>query len=101
MKEQYFNFFHRYPQPGFDQQFTDQYCDCRFGCSTQLFCYSSQYFIFWFLARHAVSFSGEAFGAVVAFYLYRKGFKKILQGSLEIIQKHQQLINAEGKKASG
>lgn len=46
-----------------------------------------------------ISFVGEALGAIVAFYLYRKGFKKFSQKSLSKYPMLNRLIHAKGKKA--
>jgi uncharacterized membrane protein YdjX (TVP38/TMEM64 family) len=46
-----------------------------------------------------ISFVGEALGSIIAFYLYRKGFKNMSQNHLQKYSKVKQLINTEGKDA--
>jgi uncharacterized membrane protein YdjX (TVP38/TMEM64 family) len=46
-----------------------------------------------------ISFLGEAMGAAMAFYLYRKGFKKTVETRLDKYPKVKRLINADGKEA--
>lgn len=55
------------------------------------------YFGFW--PGLIISFLGESLGAVLAFFLYRKGFKKYLIKKLEKYPKIKLLINSENKKA--
>lgn len=55
------------------------------------------YFGFW--KGLIISFIGESLGAVVAFYLYRKGLKRYLAKNLEKYPKLKILINSEDKKA--
>lgn len=47
-----------------------------------------------------VSFIGESLGAIVAFWLYRKGLKKPLLPKIEKYPKLVNLLNSEGKEAS-
>lgn len=46
-----------------------------------------------------ISFLGEALGAVVAFVLYRTGFKKLSQPQLNKHPKVRRLVEARGKEA--
>jgi uncharacterized membrane protein YdjX (TVP38/TMEM64 family) len=46
-----------------------------------------------------ISFIGESLGAIVAFYLYRTGFKKISQKHLERYHNLQKLIHLQGQEA--
>lgn len=46
-----------------------------------------------------ISLLGETFGAVVAFTLYRKGFKRVVTNSVTKYPKLVSLIELEGKKA--
>lgn len=55
------------------------------------------FFGFWF--GLFLSFIGEALGAIVAFLLYRMGFKRVLQKQLEAYPRAQRLINARGREA--
>ncbi|MFZ1785799.1 MAG: VTT domain-containing protein [Ferruginibacter sp.] len=53
------------------------------------------FFGFWY--GTAISFAGEAIGAGIAFILYRKGFKRRLEKSLDQFPKLSRLIKAEGR----
>ncbi|OEH86596.1 hypothetical protein BHU72_10060 [Desulfuribacillus stibiiarsenatis] len=55
------------------------------------------FFGFW--TGTLISFIGEVLGAILAFILYRMGFRNFLQKQLEKYPKAQRLINAEGKDA--
>lgn len=46
-----------------------------------------------------ISLIGETFGAIIAFTLYRKGFKRIVADSITKYQKLVSLTELEGKKA--
>lgn len=46
-----------------------------------------------------ISFIGEAVGAIIAFYLYRKGFKRFSEKPLNSYPKLKQLIHLRGKEA--
>jgi uncharacterized membrane protein YdjX (TVP38/TMEM64 family) len=46
-----------------------------------------------------ISFLGEALGAIIAFILYRKGFKKIATTRLQKFPKTQRLLDAQGTEA--
>lgn len=56
------------------------------------------FFGFW--SGTAVSFLGEALGAIVSFYIYRKGFKTVSKTiSTEKFPKVKKLLDVEGKEA--
>lgn len=69
------------------------------GLVPSFFITAANILFFGFWQGVAISFLGEALGAVVAFYLYRKGFKREASHRLEKQQKIKALINAEGAKA--
>lgn len=46
-----------------------------------------------------ISFAGEAIGAIIAFYLYRKGFRKMSRKSLHKYPKIKVLLDTQGKEA--
>jgi uncharacterized membrane protein YdjX (TVP38/TMEM64 family) len=71
------------------------------GVVPSVFVTAANILFFGFWEGIALSFAGEALGAVVSFWLYRKGFKKGIAQSLHRFPKLQQLVNAEGKRAFG
>ena len=64
-----------------------------------MFITAANIIFFGFWKGTLISFLGEAIGAAVAFLLYRKGFKKLTQQSLQKYPKLQRLVTAEGKEA--
>lgn len=69
------------------------------GVLPSFFVTAANILFFGFWPGVAVSFAGEALGAAVAFYLYRKGFKKGVSQKLERYKAVQRLVNAEGLAA--
>ncbi len=71
------------------------------GIVPSFFVTAANILFFGFWPGVAISFAGEAVGAVVAFWLYRKGFKKGVAEKLSRYPTVQRLINAEGRTAFG
>ncbi|MCW3091274.1 MAG: hypothetical protein JWP81_2343 [Ferruginibacter sp.] len=69
------------------------------GILPSVFITAANILFFGFWNGTAISFAGEALGAGVAFLLYRKGFKKTAEQSLQKYPRVKQLINAENKEA--
>ena len=69
------------------------------GVLPSFFVTAANIIFFGFWQGILISFLGEAIGAVVAFLLYRKGFKKNVAARLQKIPRAQALVNAEGKQA--
>jgi uncharacterized membrane protein YdjX (TVP38/TMEM64 family) len=69
------------------------------GIIPSFFVTAANIIFFGFWAGIFISFLGEALGAVVAFLLYRKGFKQIAIHRLQKFPKAQRLLDAEGKEA--
>ncbi len=69
------------------------------GLVPSFFITAANILFFGFWQGVAISFLGEALGAVVAFYLYRKGFKSGAMQQLEKYRKIKTLLAAEGGKA--
>lgn len=69
------------------------------GVVPSFFITAANILFFGFWKGTAISFAGEAIGAVVAFWLYRKGFKRSIGKSLDKFPKAQRLITAQGKEA--
>ena len=69
------------------------------GLVPSVFITAANIIFFGFWEGTLISFIGEAIGAMVAFVLYRKGFKKTAHGKLEKFPKLIRLIDAEGTQA--
>lgn len=69
------------------------------GVVPSLFITAANILFFGFWKGTAISFAGEAIGAVIAFWLYRKGFKRSIGAPLDKLPKAQRLITAEGREA--
>lgn len=69
------------------------------GLVPSFFITAANILFFGFWQGVLISFLGEALGAVVAFYLYRKGFKKEASQQLEKHRNIKALIDAGGSKA--
>ena len=99
MKEAVLSFFQEYPNLALISSLLISILIAVLGVIPSFFVTAANILFFGFWPGVAVSFAGEALGAVVAFYLYRKGFKK---GAGQQIKKYKTistLINAENKKA--
>ena len=69
------------------------------GLVPSVFVTAANILFFGFWPGTVLSFAGEALGAIIAFFLYRKGFKKAAHHKLEKFPKLMQLVDARGKKA--
>lgn len=69
------------------------------GVLPSVFITAANILFFGFWQGLLISFVGEAFGAVVAFLLYRKGFKKAVTKPLHKYPRVQRLMEARGKEA--
>jgi uncharacterized membrane protein YdjX (TVP38/TMEM64 family) len=69
------------------------------GVVPSVFITAANILFFGFWKGTMVSIAGEAIGAFVAFYLYRKGFRHKAGKGLEKYPKIQSLITAEGNRA--
>lgn len=69
------------------------------GVVPSIFITGANILVFGFVGGLLISFLGEAIGAVVAFFLYRKGFKKVSQEPLKKYPKLTKLIESEGRDA--
>jgi len=99
MKEALLNFFQDYPNLALVSSLVISILIAVLGVLPSFFITAANILFFGFWPGIAISFAGEAAGAVVAFYLYRKGFKK---GAAQKIGKYKTvaaLINAENGKA--
>ena len=69
------------------------------GIVPSFFITAANIIFFGFWQGILVSFLGEAAGAIIAFVLYRRGFKKTIAAQLQKFPRAQRLVNAQGKEA--
>lgn len=69
------------------------------GLVPSVFITAANILFFGFWEGTLISFSGEALGAIISFFLYRKGFKKAAHNKLEKFPKLLRLVDATGMKA--
>jgi uncharacterized membrane protein YdjX (TVP38/TMEM64 family) len=99
MKESLLQFFQQYPQLALFSSLLLSIIIAVIGVLPSFFVTAANILFFGFWPGVAISFLGEALGAVVAFYLYRKGFKKGATEKLGRYKAVNQLLEAEDKKA--
>lgn len=101
MKEAVLTFFRDYPNLAFISSLLISIFVAVLGVVPSFFVTAANILFFGFWQGVLISFLGEALGAVVAFYLYRKGFKKGASAQISKYKTAEALINAENKKAFG
>lgn len=69
------------------------------GVVPSVFITAANILFFGFWNGMIISFMGEAIGAGIAFLLYRRGFKKVAENTLDKYPKVKRLIDAEDKEA--
>jgi uncharacterized membrane protein YdjX (TVP38/TMEM64 family) len=69
------------------------------GLVPSVFITAANIYFFGFWPGTLISFAGEAIGAIIAFLLYRHGFKKMTHNSLVKYPKIMRLITSKGKDA--
>jgi len=69
------------------------------GVVPSVFITAANVLFFGFWQGTAISFAGESIGALIAFVLYRTGFKKSLQDKTQKYGVVKKLLQAEGKEA--
>ena len=69
------------------------------GIVPSVFITGANLIFFGFWKGTLLSFLGEAVGAIIAFYLYRRGLREVSQTILTRYPRIQKLIEAEGKDA--
>ena len=99
MKEAVLNFFQEYPSFALISSLAISVLIAVIGIIPSFFITAANILFFGFWQGIAVSFAGESLGAVVAFYLYRRGFKKGAGQKLEKYKTVKALLQAEGGKA--
>lgn len=99
MKEAILHFFQQYPHLALLSSVFISVLIAVLGIVPSFFVTAANLLFFGFWQGIFVSFLGEAIGAVVAFYLYRKGFKKEAAHQLEKHKRVKALIDAEDRQA--
>ncbi|MCA1031556.1 VTT domain-containing protein [Bacillus timonensis] len=70
-----------------------------FGVIPTVFLTAANIVVFGFWQGTFISFTGEALGAIISFYLYRKGFKAYIDKKVSLRGKLKKLINVKGSEA--
>lgn len=99
MKEALLNFFQNHPHLALFSSLFLSVVIAVAGLLPSFFVTAANILFFGFWPGVLVSFLGEAIGAAVAFFLYRKGFKKGIASGLAKHKTAAALVNAEDKKA--
>jgi uncharacterized membrane protein YdjX (TVP38/TMEM64 family) len=99
MKEAVLTFFQEYPNLAIISSLVISILIAVIGILPSFFITAANILFFGFWQGIAISAAGEAAGAVVAFYLYRKGFKKGANQQLEKYKTVNTLLHAENSKA--
>ena len=99
MKEAILHFFYEYPHLAVVSGFTIAFFVSLIGIVPSFFVTAANVLFFGFAEGVAITFVGENTGSAVAFYLYRKGFKKNIAPQLEKYKAAKALLEAEGRKA--
>ncbi len=99
MQEQLLLFFKTHPQGAILVSLGISIVVAVLGFVPSVFITGANILFFGFWPGTALSFVGEAAGAAVAFWLYRKGFRKKAGNSLNSFPKAKELIEAKGKTA--
>ncbi len=69
------------------------------GILPSVFITAANILFFGFWKGTLISFIGEALGAAIAFWLYRKGFKQVSNNKLDKFPKAKKLVMLEGRPA--
>ncbi|HYK57439.1 MAG TPA: VTT domain-containing protein, partial [Flavisolibacter sp.] len=99
MKEQILTIFREYPNAAIFISLAISILIALLGVVPSVFITAANILFFGFWKGTLISFLGEAIGAIIAFWLYRKGFKQKLHQQLEKFPRAQRLLEAEGKQA--
>ncbi len=99
MKEQILTIFREYPNAAIFISLAISIFIALLGVVPSVFITAANILFFGFWKGTLISFLGEAVGAIIAFWLYRKGFKQKLHQQLEKFPRVQRLLEAEGQQA--
>src|SRR5215213_11958529 len=99
MKEQIIQLFYDHPHGAVVISLAISILIAVLGVIPSFFMTAANILFFGFWQGILISFLGEAAGAVIAFILYRKGFKKMTAEKLLKYPGAQQLLNAGNREA--
>lgn len=99
MKEQILQLFQQYPEAALFISMLVSVIIAVAGVLPSVFITAANILFFGFWKGTFISFLGEALGAAISFWLYRKGFKQMLGSSLNRFPKAQRLLTANGSEA--
>lgn len=99
MKEALLQFFQQHPDLAVAVSLLISIVIAVLGLVPSFFITAANLLFFGFWKGIFISFLGEAIGAVVAFYLYRKGFKKEATHQIEKYKRIKALLEAKGAQA--
>lgn len=99
MKEAALHFFQQYPHLAVVSCFSFAVFVSLIGIIPSFFVTTAAVLFFGFWPGIAITFAGETIGAAIAFYLYRRGFKKSVSHRLEKHKSAQALLNADNREA--
>lgn len=99
MKDQLIQLFNQYPNAAFVISIFINVVIAVLGVIPSVFITAANILFFGFWKGTLISLMGEAIGAAVSFFIYRKGFKKVSQKGLEKYPKVKKLVDAKGKEA--
>jgi uncharacterized membrane protein YdjX (TVP38/TMEM64 family) len=99
VKQDVIQLFNHYPHYAFLLSLGINILIAILGIIPSVFLTAANVLFFGFWQGTFISFAGESIGAVVAFLLYRYGFKKGVQNKVEKFASVNKLLQAEGKDA--
>lgn len=99
MKETVLRFLEQYPNLAVLSSFSFAVFIALVGIIPSFFVSAAAVLFFGFWEGIAITLAGETLGAAIAFYLYRRGFKKSVSHKLEKYKAAQTLLNANNKDA--
>lgn len=99
MKQEVIQLFNTYPQYAFLLSLSLNVLIAVLGVVPSVFLTAANILFFGFWQGTIISFAGESIGAFIAFILYRFGFKKRIQKSVQNYAAVNKLLEAHGKEA--
>lgn len=99
MKQSVVDLFNSYPQYAFMFSISINVLIAVLGVMPSVFLTAANILFFGFWNGTFISIAGESIGAVIAFWLYRAGFKKNVEAATNKYPAVAKLLNAQGKDA--
>ncbi|MDB5251705.1 MAG: rane protein [Flaviaesturariibacter sp.] len=99
MKQSLLDLFSQHPQAAVAISMALSVLVAVLGVVPSVFITAANILFFGFWKGTALSFAGEALGAIIAFWLYRKGFRKRLDGTVHRYPRARRLLSASGREA--